>query len=49
MGYREGLGRSEEGARGVSVRLRTNENRGMADLSEFVDHLREVVRLKSGL
>jgi threonyl-tRNA synthetase len=41
------VGNREEEARGVSVRLRTNENRGLIDLSEFVDHLREVVRTKS--
>ncbi len=41
------VGNREKEARGVSVRLRTNENRGMIDLSEFVDHLREVVRTKS--
>jgi threonyl-tRNA synthetase len=43
------VGNREEEARGVSVRLRTNENRGMSDLSGFVDHLREVVGTKSGL
>jgi threonyl-tRNA synthetase len=42
------VGNREEEARGVSVRLRTNENRGMTDLSEFVDHLRDVVDTKSG-
>jgi threonyl-tRNA synthetase len=42
------VGNREEEARGVSVRLRTNENRGMIDLSEFVDHLRDVVDAKSG-
>ena len=42
------VGNREEETRGVSVRLRTNENRGMTDLSEFVDHLREVVETKSG-
>jgi len=42
------VGNREEEARGVSVRLRTNENRGMTDLSEFVDHLRNVVDTKSG-
>ena len=42
------VGNREEEARGVSVRLRTNENRGMIDLSEFVDHLRDVVDTKSG-
>jgi hypothetical protein len=31
------------------VRLRTNENRSMIDLSSLVDHLREVVGTKSGL
>ena len=43
------VGNREEEARGVSVRLRTNENRGMSDLSGFVDHLREVAGTKSGL
>jgi threonyl-tRNA synthetase len=43
------VGNREEEARGVSVRLRTNENRGMTDLSGFVDLLREVVGTKSGL
>ena len=43
------VGNREEEARGVSVRLRTNENRGMTDLAEFVEHLREVVGTKSGL
>ena len=42
------VGNREEESRGVSVRLRTNENRGMIALSEFVDHLREVVDTKSG-
>jgi threonyl-tRNA synthetase len=42
------VGNREEVARGVSVRLRTNENRGMTDLSAFLDHLREVVGTKSG-
>jgi threonyl-tRNA synthetase len=42
------VGNREEEARGVSVRLRTNENRGMIDLSEFVDHPRDVVDTKSG-
>jgi threonyl-tRNA synthetase len=42
------VGNREEESRGVSVRLRTNENRGMTDLSEFVDYLREVVETKSG-
>jgi len=41
------VGNREEEARGVSVRLRTNENRGMTDLSEFVDRLSEVVGMKS--
>ena len=42
------VGNREEEAGGVSVRLRTNENRGMTDLSGFLDHLREVVGTKSG-
>ena len=43
------VGNREEEARGVSVRLRTNEDRGMTDLSAFVEHLREVVRARDGL
>ena len=37
------VGDREEETRGVSVRLRTNENRGMTGLSSFVEHLQEVV------
>jgi threonyl-tRNA synthetase len=40
------VGNREEAAEGVSVRLRTTENRGMTDLSGFVDYLSEVVRTK---
>jgi threonyl-tRNA synthetase len=43
------VGSREEQAGGVSVRLRTNEDLGMTDLSAFVDHLHEVVAAKSGL
>jgi len=43
------VGDKEERAHGVSVRLRTNEDRGMTDLSGFMDHLHEVVGTKSGL
>jgi threonyl-tRNA synthetase len=43
------VGGREEEAHGVSVRLRTNEDRGMTDLPAFVDHLREVVEAKDGL
>jgi threonyl-tRNA synthetase len=43
------VGNREEQAQGVSVRLRTNEDRGMMDVSGFVDHLHEVVEKKSGL
>ena len=43
------VGDREEEAEGVSVRLRTNENRGMVSLPGFVDHLREVVEAKGGL
>jgi threonyl-tRNA synthetase len=43
------VGNREERAQGVSVRLRTNEDRGMMDVSRFVDHLHEVVEKKSGL
>jgi threonyl-tRNA synthetase len=42
------VGNREEESRGVSVRLRTNENWGMTDLSGFVDHLREVIGTKTG-
>ena len=43
------VGDSEEGARGVSVRLRTNEDRDMSDLSSFVEHLANVVGARDGL
>jgi threonyl-tRNA synthetase len=43
------VGNKEEQANGVSVRLRTNEDRGITDLSDFIDHLQEVVGAKSGL
>jgi threonyl-tRNA synthetase len=43
------VGNREAETRGVSVRLRTNENLGMSDLSGFVDRLREVVEKKGGL
>jgi threonyl-tRNA synthetase len=43
------VGNREEEARGVSVRLRTNEDRGMTDLSSFVDHLREVAGARDGI
>jgi threonyl-tRNA synthetase len=43
------VGGREEEAHGVSVRLRTNEDRGMTGLPAFVDHLREVVEAKDGL
>ena len=43
------VGNREAEAQGVSVRLRTNENLGMTDLSGFLDRLREVVETKSGL
>jgi threonyl-tRNA synthetase len=42
------VGNREEESRGVSVRLRTNENWGMTNLSGFVDHLREVIGTKTG-
>ena len=42
------VGNREEESRGVNVRLRTSENRGMTDLSEFVDLLQDVVETKSG-
>jgi threonyl-tRNA synthetase len=43
------VGNREEQANGVSVRLRTNEDRGMTDLSDFIDHVHEVVEAKNGL
>ena len=43
------VGGREEEAQGVSVRLRTGEDRGMTGLSSFADHLREVVEAKDGL
>jgi len=43
------VGGREEEAGGVSVRLRTGEDRGMTDLPGFADHLREVVEAKGGL
>jgi threonyl-tRNA synthetase len=43
------VGNREEQAGEISVRLRTNEDRGMTDLSGFIDHLHEVVEAKSGL
>jgi threonyl-tRNA synthetase len=42
------VGDREEEAGGVSVRLRTNEDRGMTDLPAFTGHLREVVEAKDG-
>lgn len=42
------VGNREEEAGGVSVRLRSNENRGMIDLSSFMDHLREAIEAKGG-
>jgi threonyl-tRNA synthetase len=43
------VGDREERIGGFSVRLRTNEDRGMTELSDFMDHLHEVVAAKSGL
>jgi threonyl-tRNA synthetase len=43
------VGGREKEAHGVSVRLRTGEDRGMIGLSPFKDHLREVVEAKDGL
>ncbi len=43
------VGNKEEQANGVSVRLRTNEDRGMKDLSDFRAHLHDVVDKKCGL
>jgi threonyl-tRNA synthetase len=43
------VGDREEEARGVSVRLRTNENRGMTELSSFMAHLASVVGARGGL
>ena len=42
------VGGREEEAGGVSVRLRTGEDRGMTALPAFADHLREVVEAKDG-
>jgi threonyl-tRNA synthetase len=43
------VGNREQLARGVSVRVRTSENRGMTDLSAFLDRMREVVGDRGGL
>ena len=43
------VGNREEQASGVSVRLRTNEDRGMIDLSDFIVRAHEVVEARSGL
>ncbi len=43
------VGNREEETGGVSVRLRTNEDRGRTDLPDFMDHLAQVVAAKSGL
>ena len=43
------VGGREEEAGGVSVRLRTGEDRGMTALASFVNHPREVVGTKDGL
>ncbi len=43
------VGDKEEQANVVSVRLRTNEDRGKTDLPHYIDHLRSVVTAKSGL
>jgi len=43
------VGNREVQVNRVSVRLRTNKDRSMTDLSGFVDHLHEVVEKKSGL
>jgi threonyl-tRNA synthetase len=43
------VGDREEEARGVSVRLRTNGNRGMTELSSFMAHLASVVGARGGL
>jgi threonyl-tRNA synthetase len=43
------VGDREEEARGVSVRLRTNGNRGMTELSSFMAHLASVVGVRGGL
>jgi threonyl-tRNA synthetase len=43
------VGNREEQANGVSVRLRTNEDRGMTGLSDFIARAHEVVEARSGL
>jgi threonyl-tRNA synthetase len=43
------VGNREERAQSVSVRLRTNEDRGMTELSSFAEHLRGVVGARDGL
>ena len=43
------VGNREEEARGVSVRLRTKENRGITGLSSFVEHLQKVVGARGEL
>ena len=43
------VGKREEETQEVSVRLRTNEDRGATDLSAFIDHLRAVVAARGGL
>jgi threonyl-tRNA synthetase len=43
------VGNMEEDVDSVSVRLHTNEDRGVTELSKFIDHLHAVVARKSGL
>jgi threonyl-tRNA synthetase len=43
------VGNREEQANKVSVRLRTSEDQGITDLSDFIDRAREVVGTRHGL
>jgi threonyl-tRNA synthetase len=43
------VGNREEQANAVSVRLRTSEDQGMTDLSDFIDRAREAVGTRQGL
>jgi threonyl-tRNA synthetase len=43
------VGNREEQANAVSVRLRTSEDQGMTDLSDFIDRAREALRTRHGL
>ncbi len=43
------VGNREEQAEGISVRLRTNEDRGMTAIPDFVHHVRGVIEVRNGL